>query len=774
MVAALVATCLAMYPLLFFGRSLVTPNNGGAAMLYGQPPFVPGSGDFEVEDVRGVDVGAMMWAFVPYSKMQREALADGEFPLWNRHAGPGVSLWGQGQSFFLDPLHWHTLLGRDEAPGWDLKFAAHRFVLSWGVGVAALAAPVAWLPAVVAAAVAPFIGFFAFRLNHPVAFALSYAPWVLAGWFLLARATSRRQLAGATLLLACASALVLFASPPKEGLVVLLVAEATGLLGLVLHVRPLARLPGRLGLSGLAGVAVVLVTMPQWLVFLETLRASVTNYDAPAVHFANPGYTIGMVLGGLTEGMPVPGLNTCSMALLVAALLSPAALLRSRAILACVAGAAAAIAVAHGVIPAAWIEAVPLAANIHSISVTFLTAALVPLLVASALGAEALLQRSRARVILMTLGTLAAAAWTFDGVGGVAGLGRFPAWLALVALAGAVILPLTVHASVRTFPRVLPALAVAGLGLLLLSPDGQHLDTGRPPIDRVLVQPRERVPLSLSSPAVDAIHDTATAPVRVLGLDYNLLPGTPALYDLEGVGGPDALYLGHADELRFAARPEARRSWLAVFRRTDLARQAPLLDMLNVGYLLAAFDQADSIGPAEPLRAPDVLRAIPRPTAWPRAFFAGRVSTYSTPEALIEQVRRAGRPMAAIQDGDAAAAALTSGLLTRRDAVVPADNYVLTTNTTQFHLRTGAGGVAVLAESYMPDDFIATVNGAEVPYFRVNHAFKAVVIPAAGEWTVKFEYRPHHWHLALAAAGGGALILFALAIAALPRARRNP
>src|SRR5262249_44793831 len=69
--AATLATCAATYPLLFANRSLVSPGNGAVAMLYDHPPFVPGSQHYDLEDVRGSDVGATMWAFVPYSVVER-------------------------------------------------------------------------------------------------------------------------------------------------------------------------------------------------------------------------------------------------------------------------------------------------------------------------------------------------------------------------------------------------------------------------------------------------------------------------------------------------------------------------------------------------------------------------------------------------------------------------------------------------------------------------------------------------------------------------------
>jgi uncharacterized membrane protein YfhO len=92
--------------------------------------------------------------------------------------------------------------------------------------------------------------------------------------------------------------------------------------------------------------------------------------------------------------------------------------------------------------------------------------------------------------------------------------------------------------------------------------------------------------------------------------------------------------------------------------------------------------------------------------------------------------------------------------------MVPATNYRLTANRTTFRVQAPGPGVAVLTESWMANDFVATINGQQTPYFRVNHAFKGVAIPSAGDWTIEFAYRPAWWtvSLILAALGGVLLI----------------
>ena len=315
LVAASLATAAATYPVLFFDRSLVSPGNGAIPMLDDHAPFVPGSAEFGAEDIRGSDVGAMLWALVPYSNMQRAALADGEWPLWTRNNGAGRPLWGQGQTFLLDPLHWLPLVGEDPAPGWDLKFVAHRLVFSAGIGAAAwLATRSLWAAAMVAA-MAPFAGYYSFRFSHPAAFAPTFGPWILVGWFMIASALHRRALSRGALVLAISSSLELVASPPKEAVIMLAACHLTGALSLLLSRQGTGRrLAGFAGAIG-AMIAMLLLTTPHWLVFLETLAHARTQctifqrcISPPSRHFKGSSSATSAQGASSLGSMPSPSL----------------------------------------------------------------------------------------------------------------------------------------------------------------------------------------------------------------------------------------------------------------------------------------------------------------------------------------------------------------------------------------------------------------------------------------------------------------------------------
>ncbi len=761
-VSALLATLVATYPVVFAGRSFASPTNGGTLMLYDQLPFLPGADDFDIEDTRGTDVGAMMWQSVPHARAEREALAMGEVPLWNRHTALGRPLWGQGLTYILDPLQWLTFLGSDPAPGWDLKFLAHRFVFASGVGLAALAATGAWIPAAIAAAAAPFAGAFVYRFNHPAIFSLAYAPWTLLGWFLVAKATSARASARAVIVLTVSTSLLLVAPTPKEAAIAVLGMSATGAIAVLLSADSWRLRGQRLAAAMMAGIAVALLTAPHWLVFLDTLRQSAHAYETPNLATGGLLHGVALWVSPLMPGTPQPGLHLFALVLVAAAMTAPLRLWEDRSALASAIGAALLIAVALGIVPTSVLNRMPLISQIGHLYDVLLMAALTPLLIVCATGARILWSAGVSRTLVATTATGAAGWWMLKRLGESGPFDRFEPWAVALLLPLAVAFPECLRVA---RPDSAGAVAAAGAAMMtLMLPGGLHLDSGATAIDRLLLQPRPRPSLTQSSPAIDAIHAATTEPMRTTGVSYTLFAGTQMLYGLEDIRGADPLEVLAYRELIDASGIQRHGYWLTTFETNDIPRLTPILDMLNVGFLVMA--RADTIPAGSrllPMKGPDLVRAIQRPTPWPRAFFTDSTSTYTTPAGLFEHVAVHRTAFAAVLEGDTRASEATSGLPRRAGRAVPADHYVLTSNTTSFRVRADTEGIAVLGETYLPDEFIATLNGTEVPYFRVNHVFKAVRIPGPGEWEIRFEYRPRRWALALRLAAIGAAIACAIA-----------
>jgi hypothetical protein len=759
-IVALVATALATYPVLLFGRSFVAPNNGRENMLYAQPPFVPGSADVEIEDVRGSDVSAAMYAFVPYSHVQREALAQGEVPLWNRYNAAGRPLWSQGQTFLLDPLHWLTFITPDPALGWDLKFVAHRFVFALGVGVAAFVATGAWLPSAIVAAEAPFLGVYAYRLNHPSAFALTYAPWAVLAWFLLARANTPRARARAAMLLSVTMSLVLVAPPPKDGIATLIELGVAGGFAILLVADNWQQRIMSMLAAGAAGVVMALLTAPQWLTFLETLKLAVTAYDTPYAVFGGTPDAVALFLGPLNPGPLLPGLHLMALVLGIAAFTAPQLWRLRPELLALLAASATFAAIAFGVLPASLVVRIPFIRNIGHVNDVFLTAAMPLFLISGVVGAMALVSGGPARAATVSVLTVLSGVWLVSRAAYLSPSGAFEPWAIAFAVAPAAAVPWCLTPWQVTRAPMLSLAASVGATAVLLLPGGLHLESGMPQLDALLVQPRLRVTLGKESPAIDTVHLAEVDPARTAGIEWALMSGSQALYRLEGLGGPDALEVPAYEELvnasgmwRFGG------GWLTRVTLPDLPRLNPLLDLLNVGFFLMRPGESVPGFEDVPVAGADRLRVGRRSTAWPRAFFADGVTTYEDAPDLLRKVAGRRTPFVAVQSTDRAAIAITSEMTSAGGMVVPADGYRLSVNTTSFHVRSPSAGVAVLGETFLPRDFRATLNGRPAPYFRVNHAFKAVSVPAAGDWIVEFEYRPYHWNLSLAMAATGLALL---------------
>jgi hypothetical protein len=768
---AAIATLVSTYPLVFLGRSLVTPNNNALPMLYDTAPFLPGSTDVVFEDVRGSDASATIIQGVPHTSVERLALGEGELPLWNRFNASGRPLWGQGLAFVLDPLHWPTLLGAEPGFGWDIKFIAHRLVFALGIGLLSLAATGALGPALIVTAASVFGGIYSFRFNHPALFALTYAPWALLAWVRLAQYAENRWRALAALGLSVSTALVLVAATPKEAAIMLLGVHSAGFLTLMFVATSARSRWSGLVWAGGAGLAAVLLTMPHWLVFFETLSESFTVYDKPYAILAGRSEAVGFFLTPLSPGRVEPGLHLLAMVLLGAAASAPKRLWQFPVVRAAAAVSFGLVATAFGAVPVSVLVKLPLIGNIGHINDAFLTAALPLLLVVCAFGANVLLTATSLRAAFVTgLVAIALAALAFQ----VQQLASAPGFEPLAVLAIAP-LALALPVSLRLVGVVGPTLGgcttMTGAALTLLLPSGLHVESGISAIDRLLLQPRYRTVMDRDSSAVETIHRVAKEPARTIGVDWALFSGSQALYQLEGIGGADPLELPAYRELVDSAGIWRDWGWFTMVRQADLVRLAPLLDMLNVGYVLSRPDNVPEGLSAIDMSRADRLVVSGRPTAWPRAFYVDGVVSYDGVADLLKAVASSPRPVAAVQSSDPHAREATAFLAPPSGRFVPARAYRLTANSTSFAIQTDAPGVAVLSETFLDGDFRATLNGAPVPYFRVNHAFKGLVIPAGGDWTVRFEYRPEYWGLSLLASACGAAMLIVMALMGSGRGR---
>ena len=458
-------------------------------------------------------------------------------------------------------------------------------------------------------------------------------------------------------------------------------------------------------------------------------------------------------------GLLHPGLNLLVLVLLIAVATAPWRLLRTPNVFACALAGFALVAVAFGAVRASWLVRIPFVANIGHIDDVFVTASVPLLLIAAAWGASILMTSGNVRRLVVGTATALVGAWLLKQVVWVTKPGGFEPFAVALILAPAVVVPWVLREPRPGLPHgALGAAAIAMVTVLVL-PVGLHLNSRVPLLEPLLIQPRPRTRVDAAPRAATALSTALTEPERSVGVDWWLFSGSQGLYDLEGIGGPDALETATYEELVNAGGITRYWGWLTNLPGKDVDRVAPLLDILNVGFFVAGAEDAPPGFVDVPVSPPDRARIGRRGSAWPRAFLADGVTLYGDVQDFLRQAETAGRPIAAVQSSDREAVEATRALMAPSGATIPARDYVLTVNTSRFTIVAPRAGIAVLGETFLPGEFRATLNGTPVHYFRVNHAFKGVFIPSAGKWTIEFQHRPRRWNLSLALAGLGVVMV---------------
>jgi hypothetical protein len=788
LLTGLVAAVVSCYPVVFFGKSFVSPV--GVAALYASPPYVPGFPlDVVGEDFRGSDVAATAWCFAPNTVVQHEALIRYfEFPFWNRYVGGGVPLLAQGQSMIGDVLHWIPIAFGQSAVGWDLKFVLSKAVFAVGMGLLVFRLTGNSLASSLIAVSSCFLDFFAYRVNHPAFFVLTYAPWIVLQWDRLGEILARpRPGIGRcviqVLLLAGVTWLQLNAGSPKEGVVTGCFMHALGLLAFAEHVRHRRGWIRSMLIGGGFGVSLVMVTAPHWLLFLDLLRKSITQYDNPEVHTFPVWQIVGFFDsfffwqndGGLHA---IPSTNVF---VLLGASSAIASLRWNRSLK--LYGVwllfGLAMAVAYGVIPVSVLISIPFLNRIQTQWNSFSMPMLILALILAGYGIHGYLTgapaQQRRRLVLAL--SVFPALWLVYAV--MTHSGR-TVWFALAIWLVIIIALIQLYRQAASGPWSRQRVIILACCLFLFHVrHGMHLMTGIKALDALILNPGERADFARQSSAVEYVKRrirSQMTPSRVIGEGLVMFPGYNTRLGVEGVIPVESLRSGHFDRLLSLidypvmawACAGVPACWLRLINSDQIPSRAAGLDLLGVGYVVAT----------PGTRAPEGVTLIhssdldvwERPTVWPRAFFVNQVVSVDRPTDIVNALGEVGRgPFAAVESQF-----IPQGIprgISGEAQVIPGREYALTNNSTRFSVDATGPGLIVLGETYYPDDFIASVNGQRVDYIRVNEAFKGVWVTRAGQYDVSFTYRPARLAQAMIISVCGVVLLLVLAVVLSRRGR---
>jgi hypothetical protein len=516
-----VALCLSAYPVMFMGKSFVSPGYG-PPLLYNGLPFVPGYHSTDTEDL-SADHGAMPWQNLPYSRVQYESVFNhGEFPLWNRYNTGGVPLFGQGQSQILDPIHWIAVAGQGNSWAWDTKFLLSKLVFLLGIGACIFLLTRSRLIAITLTVSAAFIGFFYFRFNHPVFFNLTYAPWV-AFFYLLwvqnIRSTHRLAASGVSALpligVFVASVLHLFAGTPKEGIILFGALHFAGFVGVGLAALKSAGRRHQMGLLLLLWTAIALTSAPHWLVFLDTLSVASTIYDNPDCnYYSRPWQFVdSLFLGRQSRPWSAPVINVFIFVAGVHALFGRWKLYKRPEFWLVILPLAGLLGFAFGLVPNAVCQKIPFIGAIHHINDTFFTAALPFAILLAGFGLHQFLQdlssrwgRFRRLSITLVVGVVLIS-WALKYYDGVEDWLNASGMLAVSGIAGTILLFLAalwlLHPEgVRSRTSLI---ALGALFVLTHFYHGLHPETGWENLDDLIINPTPRANLLEPSPAVNSL-----------------------------------------------------------------------------------------------------------------------------------------------------------------------------------------------------------------------------------------------------------------------------
>ena len=801
--AALLGTVAANYPVIFAGKSVVAPSMG-VALLYGQSPWLPGYQSTDVGAANKSDVGAVLWHHLPLSMIERRAVFDdGEFPLWNRYDSTGLPLLGQGQSCFGDPLNLIPMLADGAAWAWDLKIVLAKWLFACGAGLCAWRMLRHLPAALLVTCSAPFVGFFVYRISHPAIFSLGYAPWILYCWVRCMETRGARSAVPWLAALVAANWAEMTSGTVKEAYVLLVLMNFTGLCVLLTSARPPREKSALLGGFLAAGGVFALIGSPVWLTFLRTLRNSYTSYNAPMAFQLQPGMLAGLFDEAFYRPFQVDSgvINPSANFFVLVGLLW--ALVRWRPLAAdrFAAGLALAVlpmlALAFGVVPPGLVAKVPFLGNILHIDNTFSCGLIVVLTVLAGFGWREAWERlgsedgRREGAVVLALLVLVLGAYfgTTQAVlrsgysertwGRLITVAPFVYGYAFSLAAGAALLTWALGRIRGGKPNPEAMLVFAFLGFAALHwRMGLQLGGG---FSDYTVWPTARMDLQARSPSIDGLPTGQDSPYRVAGFGADLLPGWSGVYGLEGICGPDALVNPYYREFMDTYGVPRVWDWRYIVGTGDVARLKPFLDLLNVRYYLGYHEDRGQAGERLRLAGSADMDTFESPSAWPRAFFTDSVAVYGDLAQYCSWIAAGdGRPFAAVQHSDWVQLdplpRVSGDLSTRR--VNPAEDYRLTNNTTAFTVSATGPGFIVLAEAYEKGNFRVTVNGREVPYLRINQAFKGVYVDSPGTYHVRFSYWPAGFSGALGCSAAGIGILAASLFAALfrrkPGARGSP
>ena len=774
--AAALGTAVSCSPVIFHGKTFISPNFGPTPTLYSEFPSSPLSPHETPESNRGSDTGATMWAHMQYSVIQHRAIFNhGELPLWNRYTQCGSPLLGQGISMLGDPLHWIPIAAGGATWAWDVKYCIAKLIFALGTGLLIFhATQRIWLATLLTVSCC-FIGYFSYRFNHAAYFSLCYAPWILLCW--LRAALTQGRVWPSMLALAGANFWELNSGTAKEAAMLIAGLNFTGCLLVLCADGKWRNRLAKIALMNMGNLLFVLLSAPHWMLFLDALRQSFTYFGTSVAFQIQPSLVLGLFDDlfysqiAHNEAIINPGTNFLVLLGCLWAAVDLRRLLGNRIFVAVLLGAALPAAIVFGVIPPELLTRLPFIRNINHVDDTFAPLLIIHLLLIAAFGLHSLWRLAARRqaprdaliaALLMTIlialfvgythavmrpestdySPLRVTSISTEISGIMVKMSGFFRVYATALIAAVLAMPWVVR-RIRLKPST-SSLIIGGLCLFVFH--FRHgLWTGTK-FDDYVSNPRTRSDLAAAPRAVRTIHawmDQTGEPARVMGINNVLVPGFNTVLGLEHAGGPDALVNRWQHDLATNCGFGPAPTWMWWPMRGNFPQALIFGDLWNIRWYLGSPRELPREVRGLDLVADLELDVYGSPTAWPRAFFSDHLAECSSLNNFITLLRGAnGQPFAAVVPENPSETPPAKPEVLYGRTIMPASNYCLTENSVSFTIDAPTPGVAVLGNSFEEGNWRVTLDGRSVDYFRVNHAFLGVTLSEGGIHKLRFAYWP--------------------------------
>jgi hypothetical protein len=747
------AICLNCWPVIFGGKSFVSPSSVAAAVYSWWPP-VPGVENLSRSNQNGSDTGAIMWAGVPWAYVQSRALFDnGELPLWNRYSGGGQTLIGQGISQIGDPLHLIVLLGRGSAVSWDIKYLVAKFLLCVGFGLLMFRLTRSLSTAVVYVFLSAFCGVYFYIYNHPSFFVFAYSPWILlTGISMLDRDCRRSRgwfMGWLVSNLGCFNAGMLSVSVVLIG--------GLNLTALVYSISGCKEWAARkivVVRMALGSLIFLGLSAPVWISFIGALDGAFSLHMEVQVDQLPASSALGIfddifyrMLSGFNGVSPVPG---CSLLVLVGCILCFARwkqLAAKRIVWISLSAIAIWGGFVFGWVPASLIAKIPLLNRVGHIHTDFSYLVIVHLFLLSAYGfsacssekssGKALKDHGILTFIIAVIYVIYYFSNKFDQV-----RWAYVLLVTLSAIGASLLYDLSRSGDTsKRFYWCVPAflLAIASVYRFGYYSSGDS-------DNRIVLG--ERVRLDAPSKSVEKVKSLTDEPFRVVGMQNSFIGDYSAAYGLEDIRSAAPLLSGSFSEVVRNYPGINPNLWGWVVDVVNPVQAQALLNMLNVRFLLAHPSTNVQEEMDYKIIDRDDFLVLENLQVWPRAFFSAGFVLTSTNEEFIQNLYNNGtHPFIALDPGTIKAFPVLAALETRKIyPVTPASNYGIHSNSTSFDIQAASPGVVCLTEG-QAKGFIVKVNGKKEKLLTVNRAFKGVYLADAGKYRIEFVYRPYNWTL---------------------------